>query len=165
MTDPAVWNTKDYATVIALFVGPICAVGFTLCHQVRRDKRAAKERLFVLLMGHRKSIPISPEWAQSLNVIDVIYADHPKIVGLWHTLYDVLSTTPLNEAKLQYSLLEMLSAMANALGYKALQQTDIDKFYVPDAHAQQASRVFEVQTEFLRVLKASKNMSEGKEDS
>jgi hypothetical protein len=165
MTDPTVWDAKDYATVIALFFGPICAVGLTLWHQARSEKRAAKQRLFVLLMGHRKSIPISLEWTQSLNVIDVIYADHPKVVGLWHTLYDILDTKPLNEAKLQHARLEMLSAMANVLGYKALQQTDIDKFYVPDAHAQQANRIFEVQTELLRVLKASKNMSEGKDGS
>ena len=54
--------------------------------------------------------------------------------------------------------------MAKALGYKDLQQTDIDKFYVPEQHSQNAQRVFEVQTEFLRVLKASKNMGEGKDE-
>ncbi len=129
----------------------------------RTEKRAAKQRLFVTLMGNRRSIPISLEWVQSLNVIDVIYADHPKVVAHWHTLYDILCTAPLNEEKVQHSRLELLSAMAQVLGYKALQQTDIDKFYVPDAHAQQANRFYEVQTEFLRVLKASKNMSEGKD--
>jgi len=115
-------------------------------------------------MGHRKSIPISLEWAQSLNVIDVIYADHPKVVGKWHELYDIVCTNPLNEAKFQHAVLEMMSEMAKVLGYRSLQQTDIDKFYVPETHAQQASRNFDVQTEFLRVLKASKSMSQGKDN-
>jgi hypothetical protein len=155
---------KDWLTLVALLLGPICAVVVTLWHQSRTEKRAAKQGLFLRLMSHRKSIPISQEWVQGLNLIDVVYADHPKVVGLWHQMYDVFHTPPLNEEKVQHARLELLSAMAKALGYKALQQTDIDKFYVPQAHSDQAGRIYEVQSEFLRVLKASKNMGEGKDE-
>ncbi|MBN9588295.1 MAG: hypothetical protein BGN85_05570 [Alphaproteobacteria bacterium 64-11] len=161
--DPGtIMYTKDWLTLIALVLGPILAVAWTLHHQDRKERRSAKERLFIQLMAHRKSIPISLEWAQALNVIDVVYADHPKVVERWHDLYDTLCTTNPPDSRVQHERLELLSEMAKALGYGGLQQTDIDKFYVPDAHAQQAARAFEVQTEFLRVLKASKNMAEGK---
>jgi hypothetical protein len=55
----------------------------------------------------------------------------------------------------------MLSKMATVLGYKGLEQTDIDKFYFPQAQADLDKRQQDVATEFLRVLKASKNFSEG----
>jgi hypothetical protein len=155
---------KDWLTLAALILGPVIAVMWTLAHQDSREKKAAQQRLFVTLMAHRKSIPLSPEWAQSLNLIDVIYADYPKVVAKWHSLYDVVCTSPLNEAKFQHGSLELMSEIAKALGYKSLQQTDIDKFYVPEAHSKQAGRIYEVQTELLRVLKASKSMSEPKDD-
>ena len=155
---------KDWLTLAALLLGPVCAVGITLWHQNRVEKRSAKRKLFVALMAHRKSIPIATEWAQSLNIIDVVFADNPKVVGLYHTLYNVLTTPPLDMVKLQHSRLELLSAMAASLGYKALQQTDIDKFYVPQAHTDQAGRQGDLQTEFLRVLKASKSFSKAADE-
>jgi hypothetical protein len=153
----------EFLTLVALISGPVVAVIITLWYQARVEKRRAKERLFVTLMSHRRSIPIAPEWVQALNVIDVVYADHPKVVGKWHELFDVLNLVPYNQARMTHVSLEMMSEMAKVLGYKDLQQTDIDKFYVPEAHSGQAARNLEVQTEFLRVLKASKNMAEGNE--
>ena len=97
-------------------------------------------------------------------MIDVVYADTANVLAKWHQLYDCLNTKPLPESRVEHLRLELLSEMAKALGYKDLQQTDIDKFYVPEQHSQNAQRVFEVQTEFLRVLKASKNMGEGKDE-
>ena len=45
-----------------------------------------------------------------------------------------------------------LSEMARTLAYKKLQQTDIDKFYTPQAHVDQNEMAFRTQQEWLRIL-------------
>ncbi len=110
-------------------------------------------------MAHRKSIPPSYEWVNSLNLIDVVFADHPKVVHLWHELYDILIQVPLNEQRRQHKFLELLSEIAQLLGYRKLTQTDMDKFYSPQAHGTILELQWGVQTELLRVLKATESLS------
>jgi hypothetical protein len=145
----------EIVTVIALVAGPALGVAITLWHQRQTEKRAAKERLFMTLMAHRKSLSPAPDWTNSLNLIDVVYADSPKIVGQWHSLYDILIQTPLNMQRFNHLYIELLSAMATSLGYRSIQQTDIDKFYTPLAYSDQAVMNAEIQKELLRVLRAT----------
>jgi hypothetical protein len=149
---------KDIATVVALIAGPTIAVLITFWHQRRTERRSAKERLFITLMAHRKSVPPTFDWTNALNLIDVVYADNPEIVALYHRVYDTLMMSPLNMQQYNHQYLELLSAMAMSLGYRSLQQTDIDKFYSPQAHGDQATLNAEVQNEFLRVLKETKTL-------
>ena len=72
---------EGIVTIIALIVGPVAAVCITLWYQRRTEKRAAKERLFMTLMAHRRSFPPPPDWTNALNLIDVVYADSPIIVS------------------------------------------------------------------------------------
>jgi len=145
----------EIVTIIALVAGPAVGVAITLWHQRQTEKRAAKERLFMTLMAHRKSLSPAPDWTNSLNLIDVVYADSPKIVGQWHSLYDILIQTPLNMQRFNRLYIELLSAMATSLGYRSIQQTDIGKFYTPQAYGDQAITNAEIQKELLRVLKAT----------
>src|SRR5262249_40368838 len=119
----------EVVTVIALVAGPVIAVLITLWYQRRTQKRAAKEGLFMTLMAHRKSFPPAPDWTNALNVIDIVYADSPTIIKHWHSLYDTLNDVPVNMQRYNHQYIELLSAMATALGYRSIQQTDIDKFY------------------------------------
>jgi hypothetical protein len=120
-----------------------------------KQKRDAKEKLFLSLMAHRRSNPPAPEWVNSLNVIDVIDADVPQVVQLWHEYYSGLCSSHVNNnyQQREHTYLLMLSAMARNLGYQKLEQTDIDKFYTPQAHEDQVFLNSEIQTELLRVLK------------
>jgi len=59
---------KDILTLVALVLGPLLAVWWTLRHEDHKQKRAAKERLFLTLMAHRKSNPPAADWANSLNL-------------------------------------------------------------------------------------------------
>jgi hypothetical protein len=104
-------------------------------------------------------MPTTYDLAQAVNLIDVIYAKHPKVVHLWHELYDILYTKPFDETKRTHKYLELLSEMAKTLGYKSLSQTDMDKFYIPEVHLQWGQLSGELQMEFLRVLKATKSLS------
>jgi hypothetical protein len=148
---------KDYITIFALFAGPAIAVIITLWHQSRTAKREAKQKLFLDLMSHRKTMPPTREWVNALNLIYVVYADNQSIVQYWQALYEIINTQPWNSQRYTHAHLDLLSAMARELGYKGLTQTDIDKFYSPDALAIAASMQAETQIEFLRVLKSSEN--------
>jgi hypothetical protein len=88
----------------------------------------------------------------------VIYAGEPRIVQLWHQLYDILCANPFNNQTFTHKYLDLLSAIANSLGYRSLTQTHIDKFYMPRALGDQAQLSLETQTEWLRVLKATPNL-------
>ena len=59
---------------------------------------------------------------------------------------------PFNNQTFTHKYLDLLSAIANSLGYRSLTQTHIDKF------GDQAQLSLETQTEWLRVLKATPTM-------
>jgi hypothetical protein len=80
-------------------------------------------------------------------------------------VYTILETKPWNQERYNHAYLEMMSELAKVLGYKTLTQTDIDKFYSPEAIGLQNSRVYEAQTEFLRVLKNSKSFASDIEEN
>lgn len=151
---------KDWVTTIALIMGPVSAVIITLWHQKRSEKHSAKQRLFAVLMAHRRSNPPTIEWASGLNLIDVVFQDNRSVVNKWHELYDCLNhpRAQINWQRAGHLQIELLSEMAKVLGYKQLSQTDIDRFYQPEAHATQGALSQELQTEFLRVLKATESL-------
>jgi hypothetical protein len=140
--------------IIAVLLSPIVPVAITLWWQRRKEKLDAKRRLFITLMAHRRTFPPTIEWVNALNVIDVVFGDHTNVVTQWHRYFDELNHTQ-GQMRLQArerAYLDMLSAMARVLGYKRLQQTEIDMFYSPQAHQNQLELNLKTQQEFLRVL-------------
>jgi predicted RNA-binding protein YlxR (DUF448 family) len=112
-------------------------------------------------MVHRKAFPPAHDWVNGLNLIDVVFSDTPKVVALWHQYYSMLGSAKNdNEYRdRDHKYIELLSAMARDLGYQNLPQTDIDKFYSPQAHQNQIAASNEIQTELLRVLKNTQNIA------
>jgi Family of unknown function (DUF6680) len=148
----------DAINIAAIIFGPVFAVVITLWWQQRKEKRDAKIRLFTTLMAFRKAYPISYEWARSLNLIDVVFADSATVLDQWHQYYAFLQRQNLNPNELQeqnHKYLELMSAMAASLGFRKLQQTNIDKFYIPQLHATQADLNATCQMEWLRVLRST----------
>jgi hypothetical protein len=141
--------------VIAILLSPIIAVLITLWYQSYKEKRDAKFRLFLTLMAHRKENPLTIEHVNSLNLIDVVFANHPKVLQLWHEYYNLLNTRPANVVAWENKHVELLSEMATELRYGKLKQTDILKFYTPQSHTDQLVMNAEMQKELLRVLKNS----------
>src|SRR5215467_8808639 len=107
-------ETKDVVTIIALILGPVIAVLITLWPQRRSEKLNAKRQLFVTLIANRRA-GASREWVNALNPIDVIYAGEPKILQLWHQLYDILCAQPFNNQTFAHKYLDLLSAIATSL--------------------------------------------------
>ena len=147
--------------IIAVLLSPVIAVGVTLWWQQRKEKRDSKERLFLTLMAHRRAFPPTIEWVNALNVIDVVFSDSHQVVQLWHEYYASLANPPANKnfEGRDHTYLLMLSSMARSLGYKRLEQTDIDKFYTPQVHGDQMNLNWECQAEWLRVLKTTAHLN------
>lgn len=150
---------QAWITAIAIVLGPLAGVVFTLWFQKRKERRDAQHRLFLTLMANRRSNPPTFDWVNALNLIDVVFAHNRDVVGLWHQHYDLLCQDPVNWHLADAKYLDLLAAIGRSLGYKDLSQTDISKFYSPRAHGNQAQLAMETQTELLRVLKATERIN------
>lgn len=144
-----------WVTGFAIFLGPLAGVIFTLWFQSRKEKKDQKQRLFLMLMAHRKSNPPTLDLVNGLNLVDVVFADSRMVVSLWHQYYDLLCQGAVNWHLAESKYLDLLSEMAKVLGYTNLSQTDISRFYSPVAHGNQAQISLETQSELLRILKGT----------
>lgn len=147
-------DAADVINILAVLVSPVVAVLITLWHQTRKEDRDRKDRLFTVLMINRKAFPPTQEFVGALNLIDLVFADVKPVTRLWHEYYGMLASakTEPEFANRDNKYLEMLSAMAKHLGYEALEQFNIEKFYIPQAHIDQHALNFQTQQEWLRVL-------------
>jgi hypothetical protein len=157
-------EAKDWWYLIATIASPFLAAGLTalltLYWQHRKEERDAKLKVFSSLMAVRGNIlnfQAAQEWVRSLHLIDVVFADAPDVLRLWHELYVMLQQQEAPPGQ-GHKMIELLSAMAMHLGFKTLAQTDIDKAHYPRAISDPIARANEVQEELLRVLKKTDNL-------
>jgi len=144
-----VMKIQTWITGLAIFIGPLSGVIFTLWFQSRKERRDSKLQLFLTLMSERKSI-VSQQVAQALNKIDVVFSDSKEVKDLWHEYYALLHQ-PHGEPRM-HKWLELLAAMAADLRYSRLSQIDLDKFYVPQGHVDDAEFQRHVAHQWSRVL-------------
>jgi hypothetical protein len=141
-------SAETISIIVAIVFGPVSAI-------------------IIYLWSHRKSFPPPQDLANALNLIDVVFEDCPTVINKWHQYYDLLCQIQAweeNKQKREHIYLELISEIARSLGY-LIQQTDIDKFYLPRAHGEQAEINAEIQREWLRVLKnTSRFLSDKKDD-
>ncbi|GLL55804.1 hypothetical protein KUBF_34670 [Bacteroides finegoldii] len=147
--------------ILAVAVIPIIIWFGGIKYQNRKAKRDAQLNLFLTLMANRKSNPITKEWVDALNTIDVVFQDNHKVRHAWREYLDSLNEKSPHFQSNNAFLLDLLSEMAMVLGYKNLKQTEIDRFYSPKYFGSQMSRQEILFQENLRVLMHSKNCSEG----
>ncbi len=146
--------------ILAVAIIPIIIWFGGIKYQNRKAKRDAQLHLFLKLMANRKATPITKEWVDALNTIDVVFQDNHKVRHAWREYYDSLNVQSPHFQQNNAFLLDLLSEMAVALGYKNLKQTEIDRFYSPKYFGSQMSRQEILFQENLRVLMHSKSMSE-----
>lgn len=149
----AVARAQTWVTGLAIFMGPLVGILFARWDQRRRDKRKDKEFLFLTLLVERKGVAYSEAAVRAMNSIDIVFADRPKIVELWHTYYALLNlqATTVVEAR-SHAWLKLLTEMARELGYKKLEMTDLDKFYFPQGHADRLELHRQMELAFLQFL-------------
>jgi len=147
---------KDYGELISITLIPFIIWGLGAFFQDRKSKKDAKMNLFLKLMATRKATPISKEWVDSLNQIDVVFQDSKKVRSAWRQFYDALHPRSAHFDSQNSFRLDLLSEMANDLGYKDLKQTEIDRYYSPQAFGDQEKSKELLAKETLRVLTNSK---------
>ncbi|PMZ90483.1 MULTISPECIES: DUF6680 family protein [unclassified Pseudomonas] len=146
-----------WVTAAAIFAGPLFGVVFTLWFQSRKDKIEARRKLFLTLVAERKGLLISQQVAQALNTIDVVYADSPNVKSLWHKYYALLSQPPSQER--DHTWIELIGAMSQELSYTKFSQTDIDKFYIPQGHADDIEFQRKISQQWSRVLENTEHLN------
>jgi hypothetical protein len=136
--------------LLALLLEFYSLFGFNL------EKINLKRRLFLTLIAERKGLLISQQVAQALNIIDVVYSDNEVIKNLWHKYYALLSQPHSQER--DHTWIELLGAMSQELRYTKLSQTDIDKFYIPQAHVDDLEFQRKIAQQWLRVLENTEHL-------
>ena len=131
-------------------------------YERRKSKLEAKRTLFYTLMKNRKSYYSTKEKVDALNLIDVVYQDEHKVRRAWKDYLEALNPNSPNFNNSNAYLLDLLSEMAQSLGYKELKQTEIDRFYEPQIHVNDRTTAERLTAEILRVLEHSKSFSEGR---
>lgn len=147
--------------IIAVAIIPIIVWFIGVKYQNRKAKKDAQMSLFLTLMANRKSNPITKEWVDALNTIDVVFQENNGVRHAWREYLDSLNEKSPHFQNNNAFLLDLLSEMAMSLGYKNLKQTEIDRFYSPKYFGSQMSRQEIMFQEYLRVLMHSRNFSEG----
>lgn len=151
---------KDYGELISITLIPFILWYIGIKFQDRQAKNKAKENLFLSLMAKRKSNPISIDWADSLNTIDVVFQDNTKVRTAWRAYYDSLHQKSQHFENSNSFLLDLMSEIARDLGYKDLKQTDIDRFYNPIYFGNQSKNQQQLFDEIMRIYEHSKNLAE-----
>ena len=151
----------DYGELIAVFLSPVFVVIVTIFYQNRKEKLKAKQDLFLTLMAKRKSYPPPIEFVDALNKIDVVFQHDRKVRIASRAFVDSLTPQGIQTGLSNSYLLDMLSEMAESLGYTHLRQTEIDKFYTPQYYNNQTINQEVFWQEYIRVLDHSKNLGTG----
>jgi hypothetical protein len=155
---------KDYGELISITLIPFIIWGMGTYFQDRKEKREVQMALFLDLMRTRKYMPPSRIWVDALNQIDVVFQKDKKVRAAWRSYFDSLHPKSQHLDNQGAFQLDLLSEMANSLGYKDLKQTEIDRFYSPVAHGNEKTRQDIFYDEYLRVLSRSKSLSEAFSD-
>lgn len=148
------------AQIVAVSVVPIIVWFMGIRYQDYKSKRQAQLDLFLTLMANRQKNPISEKWVDALNSIDVVFQNNRKVRSAWRNYLDSLNQKSAHFDNQNAYKLDLLSEMAESLGYKQLKQTEIDRFYSPVYFGSKQSRQEILFSEQLRVLMHSKSGSE-----
>ncbi len=153
------------AQIAAVAIVPIIVWFMGIRYQDHKAKKQAQLDLFLTLMANRQKNPISEEWVDALNSIDVVFQNNKKVRAAWKEYLDSLNEKSSHFDNQNSYKLDLLSEMAEALGYKQLKQTEIDRFYSPVYFGSQQSRQEILFNETLRVLMHSKSEAESFTDN
>ena len=133
--------------IIAVAIIPIIVWVLGIKYQNRKAKKDAQLRVFLTLMADRKSTPITKEWVDALNTIDVVFQENKKVRHAWREYLDSLNEKSPHFDSSNSFRLDLLSEM-------------IDRFYSPKYFGSQMSRQEILFQENLRILTRSKSCAE-----
>ncbi len=131
----------DTLTLVALFAGPALAVAIQLWFERRRELRRSKFDVLSTLMAFRRR-PIHTESVEALNRTPLVFHGDEDVLakhGSLHTHMEYERTLPQAEKASAYEkrqdlLVELLSAMADAMGYRFSHSLLKTQAYLPQGY-------------------------------
>lgn len=140
--------------------GPVNAVriGRTLNNEEQKDN--AKRNLFLTLFSLRGN-PVHYDFVTGLNQIDIVFEDSPAVLNAWHIHYDSLNISNQVDEQRVWELqrTNLLSAMAQSLGYNQIRQTDMQQHYTPVGHGNRQKMEWEFREAELSFYKSNTEMA------
>lgn len=119
----------------------------------KKEKMDSKRALFFSLMKQRKTTYINQERADALNLIDVVFQDDKKVREAWKNYLSSLNRNSADHENSNAYLLDLLSEMAQTLGYQKLKQTEIDRFYEPQGILDEQKNARQVVIETINAMR------------
>ncbi len=149
-------DTQTILSIVQLFAVAAIPVFIWLVgnKQMRKKEKVdAKRELFFTLMKCRKTGYVTRERADALNLIDVVFQDDNKVREAWKNYLSSLSPNSSENQNNNAYLLDLLSEMAQSLGYEKLKQTEIDRFYEPQGLIDDGKSDRQVKEEIINTMR------------
>ena len=155
----------DTLMILATLCGPLIAVQVTRYLDDLKEIRSRKLNIFKTLMATR-AYSLSAAHVEALNRIDLEFNSNTKaekkVLSIWKEYLDLLGNTSLSPEQWSFRrvdiLVELLSAMGEALGY------DFDKIqiknatYAPVAHGRIEEEQQVIRGQVLEVLNGKRSL-------
>ena len=116
-------SVLEIVNVAALILIPLVAVWLARYLADRSEKRKNKMEVFKILMISRINSS-TLEYVRTVNCIDVIFADSPKVRRAWRALYEQYAR-PNSAENTQFKFIKLIEEVARDLGYKNLEWDEI----------------------------------------
>ena len=156
-------RTEKSYTYFSYFIShaPVNAVMIGRQLNTQQQKDNVKSNLFLLLFALRGS-PTHDDFGKGLNQIDIVFEDNPAVQAAWHLHYNELHHEGLADSDNVWKIgrAEVLSQMAQSLGYGSLMASDILESYYPKGHQYQENYYYEFQQAHLVYLKSGAALHE-----
>ncbi len=136
-------STTDILMILASVASPLIAVQVTRYRDDRNEMRGRKLQVFKTLMATRAQT-LSPAHVEALNRIDLEFSAKRKkekaVIDVWQQYLDHLGNkaleAPVWQSKRVDLLVDLMHAMASALGYDFNKIQIKNGTYSPIAHGQ-----------------------------
>lgn len=124
---------KDIINIVAIVLSPMFAVGLTIWLTKKNEKRKEKMEAFKQLMVSR-AISGNYDYVKTLNSLDVIFADSPKVRQAWKELYEEYAKSNIDHIAILSKRTKLIETIAKDLGYddKIAWNEIIANSYIPN---------------------------------
>lgn len=121
-----------WINIVAILSSPIIAVYLTRYLADRSDKRKVKMEAFKSLMTSRVNV-LNREFVSTVNSIDVIFYDSPKVRKAWRELYEQYNKPNIDGLAAMAKYTKLIESIAYDLGYKKMEWNEIlNDVYIPN---------------------------------
>lgn len=129
----------QFSTVIVAFISPVIAVIITIWYQNRQSHRNAQMQILIEILSFRDYVPLPWSYVAALNRIDIVFHKQKDICHKWHEYYELTDQEQVGNVPklLKEKKVSLISAIAQHLGYKGVDQIFLQRYYQTQSSADQ----------------------------